>query len=75
MSQKYYKVIVHRAHQGGKRAASLTLYLIAENALYACEAAKKFPGVKHSKAALSCCPITLEEYEEGRQISAYQRMY
>jgi hypothetical protein len=32
------------------------------------------PGVKHSKAIMSCIPISLDEYLEGRKLSAYHRM-
>lgn len=71
----YFKVTAHRAHQGGNRAATITFYLIAENALYACEAARSFPGVKHGRPVINCIPISLEEYQEGRKISAYRKAF
>jgi hypothetical protein len=30
--------------------------------------------VKHSKTIMSCVPISMEEYLEGRKLSAYHRM-
>ena len=70
---KYYKVSTYRAHQGRGKTVSITFYIAAENALHASRIAKNMPGVKHSRCVMSCVPITLEEFLEGRKISAYHR--
>lgn len=71
---KYYKVTCHRAHQGRGRSVPISFYIAAENVLHASRVAQRMPGVKHSKAIMSCVPISVEEYMEGRKLSAYHRM-
>lgn len=71
--QKYYRVITHRAHQGRGRSAVITFYIAAQNAVHATRIAQNMPGVKHSRMVMSCVPCTIEEYMEGRKISAYKR--
>lgn len=70
---KYYKVVAHRAHQGCGRTTPITFYIQADNAIKASSIAQSMAGTKHSKGIMSCIPITIEEYLEGRKISAYQR--
>lgn len=70
---KYYKVVAHRAHQGCGRTTPITFYIQADNAIKASSIAQSRPGVKHSRPIISCIPITVSEYLEGRKISAYQR--
>ena len=70
---KYYKVTCHRGHQGRGRSIPISFYIAAENVLHASRIAQRMSGVKHSKAVMSCVPITIEEYLEGRKISAYHR--
>lgn len=70
---KYYKVTTHRGHVGVGRSVSITFYIAAQNALHASRIAQRMSGVKHSKPVISCIPITMEEYLEGRKISAYHR--
>lgn len=74
MSTKYYKVTCHRAHQGRGRSVPISFYIAAENVLHASRVAQRMPGVKHSKTIMSCVPISVEEYMEGRKLSAYHRM-
>lgn len=74
MSTKYYKVTCHRGHQGRGRSIPISFYIAAENVLHASRIAKRMPGVKHSKAIMSCVPISVDEYMEGRKLSAYHRM-
>ena len=74
MSTKYYKVTCHRGHQGRGWRIPISFYIAAENVLHASRIAQRMPGVKHSKAILSFVPITVEEYMEGRKLSAYHRM-
>lgn len=71
---KYYKVTCHRAHQGRGRSIPISFYIAAENVLHAGRIAQRMPGVKHSKSILSCVPISIDEYMEGRKMSAYHRM-
>lgn len=70
---KYYKVVAHRAHQGCGRTTPITFYIQADNAIKASSIAQSMAGTKHSKGIMSCIPITIEEYLEGRKISAYHR--
>ena len=71
---KYYKVTCHRAHQGRGRSVPISFYIAAENVLHASRIAQRMPGVKHSKTIMSCVPISMEEYLEGRKMSAYHRL-
>lgn len=71
---KYYKVTCHRAHQGRGRSIPISFYIAAENVLHASRIAQRMPGVKHSKTIMSCVPISMEEYLEGRKMSAYHRL-
>ena len=69
--QKYYKVTTYRAHVGVGKTVSITFYIAAQNALHASRIAQRMPGVKHSRCVMSCVPITVDEFLEGRKISAY----
>lgn len=73
-STKYYKVTCHRAHQGRGRSVPISFYIAAENVLHASRTAQRMAGVKHSKPIMSCVPVSVEEYLEGRKVSAYHRM-
>lgn len=70
---KYYKVTVEKAHQGRGRDATISFYVAAENIVHASAIGRKMPGVKHTKNVLACVPINVDEYLEGRKISAYAR--
>ena len=70
---RYYKVCAKRGHQGCGRTTPITFYIQADNALKASCIAQNMPGVKHNCPVISCIPITISEYLEGRKISAYQR--
>lgn len=70
---KYYKVTAHRGHVGVGRSVPITFYIAAQNALHASRIAQRMPGVKHSRCVMSCVPISMEEYIEGRKLSAYHR--
>ena len=69
--QKYYKVTTYRAHVGVGKTVDITFYIAAQNALHASRIAQRMPGVKHSRCVMSCVPITMAEFLEGRKISAY----
>lgn len=72
-NSKYYKVTTYRAHVGRGKTVAITFHIAAKDALHASKIAKQMPGVKHSRCIMSCVPITLEEYMEGRKVSAYHR--
>ena len=71
---KHYRVTCHRAHQGCGRSVPISFYIVAKNAIHASRIAQNMSGVKHSRPIISCVPITLNEYLEGRRQSAYHRM-
>ena len=73
MNNKYYKVTTYRAHVGVGKTVSITFYIAAQNALHASRIAQRMPGVKHSRCVMSCVSITMEEFIEGRKISAYHK--
>ena len=73
MNNKYYKVTTYRAHVGVGKTVSITFYIAAQNALHASRIAQRMPGVKHRRMVMSCVPITMEEFIEGRKISAYHK--
>lgn len=70
---KYYRVTTYRGHQGRGKSVPITFYIAAENAMHASYIAQRMPGVKHSRMVMSCVPISVEEYMEGRKMSAYKR--
>lgn len=74
MNNKYYKVTCHRGHQGRGRSIPISFYIRAENVFHASRIAQNMSGVKHSKSVISCVPITIDEYMEGRKVSAYHRV-
>jgi hypothetical protein len=73
MNTKYYKVTCHRAHQGRGKSVPISFYIEADNVLHASRKAQRMAGVKHSKFIISCIPVSIEEYFEGRKTSAYYR--
>lgn len=73
MTNKYYKVTTYRAHVGIGKTVDITFYIAAQNALHASRIAQRMSGVKHSRCVMSCVPISMEEYIEGRKVSAYHR--
>lgn len=70
---KYYKVTTYRGHQGRGKIVPITFYIAAQNAMHASKIAQRMPGIKHSRMVMSCVPISIEEYMEGRKLSAYKR--
>lgn len=68
---RYYKVTTLRGHMGYGNSVPITFYIQAANALDASAKAQRMAGVKHTKPIMSCIPITLSEYVEGRKVSAY----
>lgn len=73
MNKKYYKVMVERGHIGAGDSLESAFYFEANNAYHAMCLARKMPSVKHNKLPLKVEEITMEEYLEGRKISAYHQ--
>lgn len=70
---RYYAVTMPKAHCGfDHRNTTICFYFEARDALSAMDKAKRMPGCKHSLMAYRCVEITKEQYECGRQESAYK---
>ena len=72
---KYFMVTCHRGHCGNRHSTEIKFAFQAENAVQAMDAAKRMPSVKHTRMILCTKEITRFEYEEYREISAYQRYF
>ena len=72
-SMKYFMVICHRGHCGTGHSTEIKFVFIANNAIEAMDKARKMPSVKHTRLAMIVKEITATEYNEYRQISAYER--
>ena len=70
---KYFMVICHRGHCGSGHSTEIKFVFIANNAIEAMDKARKMPSVKHTRLAMIVKEITANEYNEYRQISAYER--
>lgn len=70
---KYFMVICHRGHCGTGHSTEIKFAFIASNAIEAMDKARKMPSVKHTRLAMVVKEITANEYNEYRQISAYDR--
>ena len=71
--KKYYMITCARGHVGTGHSTEIKFAICAENLIQACDKARKMPSVKHTRLALYGKEITLEEYNEYRKISAYDR--
>lgn len=70
---KYYMIICHRGHCGTGHSTEIKFVFIANNAIEAMDKARRMPSVKHTRLAMIVKEITSIEYNEYRQISAYER--
>ena len=70
---KHFMVICHRGHCGTGHSTEIKFVFIANNAIEAMDKARKMPSVKHTRLAIAVKEITANEYNEYRQISAYDR--
>ena len=70
---KYFMVMCHRGHCGTGYSTEIKFAIRANNLLEACDKAKRMPSVKHTQMAIYGKEITEQEYNEYRQISAYER--
>ena len=66
-------VMCSRGHCGTGHSTEIKFAIRAKNLLEACDKARKMPSVKHTRLALYGKEISEQEYNEYRQISAYER--
>ena len=66
-------VMCSRGHCGTGHSTEIKFAIRANNLLEACDKARKMPSVKHTRLALYGKEISEQEYNEYRQISAYER--
>lgn len=72
---KFYMVMCHRGHCGIGHSTEIKFAIAANNLLEACDIARRMPSVKHTRMAIYSKEITEQEFNEYRQISAYERHY
>lgn len=70
---RYFAVTCKHGHHGARNFCPITFGIAAETAIDACAHAQSMPGVKHDQIVINCTEITLEEYNEMRKQSAYER--
>ena len=70
---RYYFVMCRRGHCGRGRYIEIGFAFQANNMIEAMDRAKKMPAVQHTKGILEAREITVEEYKEYRQVSAYKK--
>lgn len=70
---KFYMITCSRGHCGNGHSTEIKFAIAANNLLDACDKARRMPSVKHTRVALYGHEITVEEYNEYRSISAYER--
>ena len=70
---KYFMVMCHRGHCGISHSTEIKFAIRASNLLEACDKARRMPSVKHTRMAIYGKEITEQEYNEYRQVSAYER--
>lgn len=72
-NMKYFMVICHRGHCGTGHSTEIKFAIAAANLIEACDKARRMPSVKHTRLAIYGKEITQQEYNEYRQVSAYDR--
>lgn len=70
---KFYMVMCHRGHCGVGHSTEIKFAIRAKNLLEAMDKARRMPSVKHTRLAIYGKEITEQEYNEYRQVSAYER--
>lgn len=70
---KFYMVMCHRGHCGTGHSSEIKFAIRAKNLLEAVDKARRMPSVKHTKMMIYGKEITEQEYNDYRQISAYER--
>lgn len=71
---KYFKIYTNRGHLGAGKNGEIIFYIKAKRICDAVKQVQKMPAVKHSQFVTTAKEISLEEYLEGRKISAYARI-
>ncbi len=72
---RYFLITCHRGHCGNGHSTAITFAIAAENLIEASDRAKRMPSVKHTRGIIAGKEISKEEYDDYKQISAYQRSY
>lgn len=72
---KFYMIVCHRGHCGVGHSTEIKFAIRAKNLLDAMDKARRMPSVKHTRMAICGKEISETEYNEYRQISAYERYY
>ena len=72
---KFYMIMCHRGHCGIGHSTEIKFAIVANNLIEACDIARRMPSVKHTRMAIYGKEITEQEFNEYRQISAYERHY
>ena len=70
---KFYMIMCHRGHCGNGHSTEIKFAIRANNLLEARDKARRMPSVKHTRMEIFSKEITEQEYNEYRQISAYER--
>lgn len=70
---RYFIVMCHRGHCGCGHSTEIKFAIKANNLIEACNKARRMPSVKHTRLAIYGKEITEQEYNEFRQVSAYER--
>lgn len=70
---KFYMIMCHRGHAGCGHSTEIKFAIRAKNLLEAMDKARRMPSVKHTRMAIYGKEISETEYNEYRQVSAYER--
>lgn len=70
---KFFMVMCHRGHCGVGHSTEIKFAIRAQNLLEAMDKARRMPSVKHTRMAIYGKEISEAEYNEYRQVSAYER--
>lgn len=70
---KFFMVTCNRGHCGCGHSTEIKFAISAATLLEACDKARKMPSVKHTRAIFYGREITEQEYNDYRQVSAYER--
>ena len=73
--KRYFLITCHRGHCGNGHSSAITFAFEAKNLIEAMDMGKRMPSVKHTRMIMAGKEITEEEYNDYREINAYQRSF
>ena len=73
--KRYFLITCHRGHCGNGHSSAITFAFEAKNLIEAMDMCKRMPSVKHTRMIMAGKEITEEEYNDYREINAYQRSF